>query len=377
VNVRMRRIGLVALLAFMIISMVVGFVMSLGAKGATGISVTASNASVNFPSSITFTVKATSDQPITDIRLLYTVAQRSLVTVINEGYVVFNPATSVNANWVWDMRQNGGLPPGTGITYWWKITDASGGVLETDKSTFTYQDQRYSWHSLTQGLVTLYWYNGDNNFAAQLMNAAQSAMTHLSDIAGAELTDPVKLYIYKDAQDLQGALVFSQDWTGGVAFSQYSTVAIGIGTSASELAWGETTIAHELTHVIVGQVTENPYGDLPTWLNEGLAMVAEGPLDSSFTSVFQQALSQHTLISVRSLASPFSVFGNIAYLDYAESDEITNYLLTTYGRDKMLQLLHVFAQGSTYDNALQQVYGFDMDGLNSQWQASLGYGTGT
>ena len=264
---------------------------------------------------------------------------------------------------------------GTGVTYWWKITDASGRVLETDKTTLTYQDQRYQWQTLTQGLVTLYWYKGDSNFASQLMQASQTAVANLNQLSGAELTDPVKLYIYNSAQDLQGALIFAQEWTGGVAFSEYDTVAIGIGTSAADLTWGKTTIAHELTHVIIGQVTENPYGGLPTWLNEGLAMVAEGPLNVSFTSVLQQAESQHTLISVRSLASPFSVYGDIAYLAYAESDEITSYLINTYGRDKMLQLLHVFAQGSTYDNALKQVYGFDMDGLNAQWQASIGYST--
>jgi hypothetical protein len=370
-----KKTGLILLLAFMVAAMLVGFLAAFQVKAANGLTVTASDASVNFPTSITFSIKATSDQPVTDIRLLYTVARRSLVTVVNEGFVVFQPSTSVNANWVWDMRKTGGLPPGTGITYWWKITDASGAVKVTDKTTLTYQDQRYDWKTLTQGLVTLYWYNGDENFAARLMAAAQTAVTHLNDIAGAELTDPVKLYIYKNAQDLQGALIFAQDWTGGVAFSQYSTVAIGIGTSASDLAWGEETIAHELTHVIVGQVIENPYGDLPTWLNEGLAMVAEGPLDSSFTSTLQQAIDQHALISVRSLASPFSVFGTIAYLAYAESDRITAYLLDTYGRDKMLALLQVFAGGATYDDALKQVYGFDMDGLNAAWQASIGYAT--
>ena len=372
---RMKRIGLIALMAFMILSMVIGFVMSLGAKGATGITVTQSSESVTFPTSITFNVKATSGQSITDIRLLYTVNRRSLVDVYNEAYVTFQPSTSVDAKWTWDMRQTGGLPPGTGITYWWKITDASGQVLVTDKTTFTYTDQRYNWQKLTQGLVTIYWYNGDSNFASQLMDAAQTAVSHLNELSGAELTTPVQLFIYKNAQDLQGALIFAQDWTGGVAFSSYSTVAIGIGTSSSEIAWGKQTIAHELTHVIIGQVTQNPYGDLPTWLNEGLAMVAEGPLDASFTSALNQAESQHTLISVRSLASPFSVFGNVAYLAYAESDQIVSYLLNTYGRDKMLQLLQTFAQGSTYDNALKQVYGFDMDGLNAQWQASIGYST--
>ena len=149
-------------------------------------------------------------------------------------------------------------------------------------------------------------------------------------------------------------------------------MAIGIGTSSSDLAWGKRTISHELTHLVVGQVTDNPYGGLPTWLNEGLAMAAEGIPSATFSTVFQNALNDGALISVRSLASPFSVYADISYLAYAESERIVTYLLETYGRDKMLELLNTFAGGSSYDGALEKVYGFDMDGLNREWMRSIG-----
>jgi hypothetical protein len=34
----------------------------------------------------------------------------------------------------------------------------------------------------------------------------------------------------------------------------------------------------------------------------------------------------------------------------------------------MLDLLNTFSQGSGYDAALEAVYGFDMDGLDSLWR---------
>ena len=156
-----------------------------------------------------------------------------------------------------------------------------------------------------------------------------------------------------------------------MAFPQYGVVSIGIGTSSSDLAWGKRTIAHELTHLVTGQVTANPYGDMPTWLNEGLSMYAEGPLESTFTMALASALKDNSLISVRSLASPFSTDSNKAYLSYAESYEIVAYLIDRYGRDNMLELLSTFAEGTTYDDALLQVYGFTMDGLNDEWIASI------
>jgi hypothetical protein len=43
-------------------------------------------------------------------------------------------------------------------------------------------------------------------------------------------------------------------------------------------------------------------------------------------------------------------------------------LISAYGQEKMLQLLNVFSKGSTYDGALEAVYGFDSESLNTLWQ---------
>ena len=92
-------------------------------------------------------------------------------------------------------------------------------------------------------------------------------------------------------------------------------------------------------------------------------------LPSQFTSALSTAITNNTLISVRSLSDPFSAYADKAYLSYAESVSIVTYLINQYGSAKMNQLLNTFQQGSTYDGALQANYGFDMDGLFTQWKA--------
>jgi hypothetical protein len=133
-------------------------------------------------------------------------------------------------------------------------------------------------------------------------------------------------------------------------------------------------MAHELTHQIIAQVTSNPYGGLPTWLDEGLAVQNEAPPAADYNGIVSKAADAKALITVRSLASPFSAYGNEAYLSYAESYSIVKYLIEKYGEPRMLELLRTFRDGATYDNALKKVYGFDMDGLNAEWQNFL-YGT--
>ncbi len=341
------------------------------AKGADGNATVTVSAKISFPTTITFSISAKNDTQINDIRLHYTVDFLKFAEVISEEVVSFTPSKNVSAQYVLDLRQTGGLPPGSNMTYWLTATDASGAVTETLPQKITIQDERYSWKSLQQGMVTLYWYQGGDAFGVELMDAVQQALGRVSENSGAELKKPVSLYIYASSNDLQGALIFAQDWTGGVAFTEYGIIAIGIGTSASELAWGKGAISHELTHLVVHQVTANPYNDIPPWLDEGLAMYSEGSLDAQFTGPLASAEAGNTLISVRSLSSPFSAYANEAVLAYAESFSIVKYLIDTYGREKMLDLLTAFQNGSGYDEALQTVYGFDMASLNTQWQAAM------
>jgi hypothetical protein len=198
------------------------------------------------------------------------------------------------------------------------------------------------------------------------MSAAQQALVKLTKDTGASPNKMINVYIYNGPQDLQGAMVYPQEWTGGVAYTQYGVIAIGIATN--QLAWGQGAMTHELTHMVIYQVTNNPYNDLPVWLNEGLAMYSEGPLTSQYTDPLSSAISGNKLISVRTISSPFSADGNKANLSYAESYSLIDYLVSQYGSDKMTLLLNTFQQGSDYDPAFQKVYGFDMDGLNNLWK---------
>ena len=198
------------------------------------------------------------------------------------------------------------------------------------------------------------------------MASAQQALARLAKDTGAYLEKPVKMYIYADAQDLRGAMIYPQEWTGGVAFTRHGIIAIGI--APNRLDWGKRAIAHELSHLVIHQVTFNPYIGLPTWLDEGLAMYAEGELESGYVALLNEAIAEESLISVRSLSSPFSAHAEQAYLAYAQSYSLVEFLINNYGQSKMLELLNTFRQGSSYDGALDKVYGFDMDGLDALWR---------
>jgi hypothetical protein len=361
-----KKIALVALVLGLLAAVLSPGMVAVYAQDQGQITVTGSNAQMNFPLALSFSAQVKSNTNITDIRLRYQVEQTSFAQITSEGYVSFSPASSVNAKYVLDMRRVGGLPPGTKIEYWWAVKDAGGASLETQPVKFEITDNRSQWNTLTEGKVNLYWYQGSNSFAQSLMKTAQEAITKLASDTGATPDNMINIYIYASSSDLQGSMIYPNEWTGGVAFVQYSIIAIGI--SPSNLTWGQGAMTHELTHNVIFQVTANPYNDLPVWLNEGLAMYAEGPLTTQFTNPLSDAIRSNDLFSVRTLSSPFSAYADKANLSYAESETIVEYLIKQYGSTKMNELLKTFQAGSTYDGAFLKVYGFDMDGLNTQWQ---------
>ena len=331
----------------------------------TGPVVLESSAEAGFPYLLSFSLEAESSVDITDIRLHYRVDRDRFAIVTSEVDIEFIPHTSVDVSWTLEMIKSGGLPSGTIIEYWWMVTDANSIRIETDTFQVQFNDEHYSWRSLIEGDITLYWYQGDESFARQIMEAAQEALVRLAADTGAHLEKPVRLYIYASSQDLLGALIFPQEWTGGVAYTTHGVVAIGINTG--NLEWGKRAIVHELTHLVTHQVTLNPYNSLPVWLNEGLSMYAEGNMEPIFDAYLRQAVLHDTLISVRSLASPFTAYPEKSYLSYAQSLSLVEFLIDNYGQDSMFELLNTFKQGSSYDAALMKVYGFDMDGLNNLW----------
>lgn len=335
------------------------------------VAITLSNSvQISFPLSMTFNIHAQSDAALSQLRVHYVVDRQNYADVTSEGWALFNPATTVDSRWVWDMRR-AGLPPGAQVKYWWTARDAAGKTAETSPQTISFDDNRYNWKTITTDPITLLWYNGNQSFAEALMTAGQQGLQRIKNDTGAVPEGQVRVYIYASSEDLQGAQLFAPVWEGGATFTGFNLIAIGVPTN--QLAFGESAVPHELTHWVVGQITFNNYGaGLPTWLDEGLATYGEGSLNPQYQASLNSAIQNNQLISVRSLSSPFSAVPAQAYISYGEADSIVTFLIITYGKSKMRQLLDVFQQGSAFDNALKQVYGFDQDGLDALWRQSLG-----
>lgn len=336
---------------------------------AAGIEVIQSDHVNRFPASMAFTLQARGDAPIQSATLFYTASSGTSTT--NRAVTEFQPSTQISTTATVETGNRHYLPPGTGINYWWEIADSAGTTLKTDPVSFSYDDQRFKWSSVDKEGVTVYWYSVGQQRGQQILDAALSAAQRLADEAGVKYDHPMKIWVYASKQDLDPALPQTSP------SYQEQTVTLGVRLSADVMALlGNhpdvlATVAHETSHMVIHQAIDNPFGDLPAWLDEGLAMYAQGDLPPEHQRELQTAKNRDTLMSVRSLSSYVGDPSKVN-LFYAQSDSFVDYLIKTSGRDKMNQLLQVYKRGTTNNAALQEVYGFNVDGLDQRWRAWLG-----
>lgn len=340
------------------------------ASAQSGIAIEDRGVTLEFPERLTFAAHVESSAEIERVILEYGVDQLTCGTVTAKAFPDFEPGNSADVSWTWEMLQSGSQPPGSRIWYRWRARDKASNESVSDEQRITWLDDEHDWQSISQGMLTFHWYGAPRDFAEELLSSATDSLARLSKTTGVAPQAPIDMYIYAGTDDMRDAILYEPGWTGGLAYPGYDILLIGISPGLVE--WGKSTQAHELTHILVGHLTFSCLGDVPTWLNEGIAVYGEGELDTGSARTLREAVQAGSLFSVRALSGGFSEHPAKADLSYAQSYSLVNFLLEQYGPDRLLQLFGSLRDGVPIDAALTEAYGFDLDGLEDAWRASVG-----
>jgi hypothetical protein len=345
-----------------------GTIVSPTASAQGGIEVTATDVVNSFPEEVVFRLSAHSEATIEEVTLHYEILPDGVMAY---GRPDFTPAERVQV----DFHLKGNDPPrsylapGAQIDYFWEVEDGAGNKLTTEPATFVYEDIRFSWESASEGNVSVYWYDGSRSSAESSLEVARETLDEMSALLGVTIDYPVKIWIYDSYEDMLPALVQRSE-----AHAQRVVVLGERVSSDTVLLQGEgagDTLRHELTHIVTHVAGEGPYGSLPTWLDEGTAMYGQSEPGEGYTSALDRAVERDSLLSVRSMTSPTGDASKVS-LFYGQAWSLVDFLIETHGPTKFAELFATFKEGSTVDKALLKVYGFDQDGFEDAWRASLG-----
>ena len=329
--------------------------------------ITRNNAALDFPNSVTFTLELDNATAISSATLIYELTQFTCLDVPSR--VPVNVTGDV-LEWQWVMSRSGNPPPGAELWWQWELITNSGETITTPRQTLTFTDDRFDWQVVSNNGIHVHWYKGED-VGPILLDAAVSGLQTLEDDMGIQLQSDVHFYIYGTSQDMRDAVLYIQDWAGGVAFSEYNVILMGVPPDIAE-SWGRGTVRHELAHLVLGQFGQSCIGGhRPTWLEEGLAMVVEGDPSDQTRSDLENGVNNDSFAPLRSLNGPFPAHDSAASMAYSQSYSMVKFLLDVYGREALQEFILALAQGEGYDEALTAVYHLNVDSLETTWRTSL------
>ena len=359
---RMLKIAIVAALLAAGILILAGVVWTANAQ--TNIELRESNARSDFPNGFVFNMTVEAAAGLDEVRLVYEIApdgvRATAVPACTEGQI---------ASCRFELGANGRtlLIPGAEVTYFWRITSA-GVTTDTEPQLVAYEDTRFDWQTVTEGNLTVWYYSGDEDEARAVLAAGLDTLDRIGALLRTTVDFPVKILYYDTARDMQAAII-SNNAEGVITRGEvvYSDTAMVSADSAA----GDIT-RHEVTHIVVRQAIDGPFG-LPDWLNEGTAVYSQIQPLGGQQSALDLAIQNNQVLSVRSLSSASSgAIASRVSLFYGQSFALVDFLIETYGEQKFADLFAAFREGDTTAGALEQVYGFDQDGLENEWRASVG-----
>ena len=137
-------------------------VLALSSSAATqadegNITVVKAKAESQFPDGIKFSVVANSVDEIEDIRVFFSKVGQEGRSAYRS--VDFEPGYNVTGESILPSGSGGDYyPPGTKIEYYFEVRDEAGTIVRTESREFVYQDNRFKWDTVTEGLITVYYY---------------------------------------------------------------------------------------------------------------------------------------------------------------------------------------------------------------------------
>ena len=339
-----------------------------------GIVILAEEVTSQFPDGITFNLSLETSSPVDDIRVFY---KPPAADTISYGHLEFDTGPATQASFFLDtsVGSEGGtsfIPPGAVFRYYYQVFTKDGESFKTEQKEFVYTDSRFEWTTISEGPLTVYYYGPTETRAQSILDASLDATTNMARVLGVEQVGPINIIAYNNYRHMQAALppraqtVREGLITQGQAFTDIRVLLV-LGTDPTI----EGIASHEVTHVLIDDAAGRAYTILPAWLNEGLAEFGNVAPSESYDNALLYGIYTRRVKPLahltRFLGEPDDVV-----ISYGQSRSVVSYLIHTYGEARMAELMAQLDQTFSLDQAMTQVYGFDQDGLDTEWRTRMG-----
>ena len=328
--------------------------------------------SIDFGRSITVRLEAESDEPVTEVRAVYTARGNRLVSsyaypeFTQDGAVVMAEVTV----------ETGGrsyYPPGTEFEFVFELTTATG-TDSTPPARVTYLDPDHQWQLMARPEIPLdiFYYEFSEATAEAMADRVEASWREIAATVGVDPgdIDRQRAVIYPDINEFNAVAPPVSEaasdglYFGGFAMYEYGLFVLGMPSPDS--------VVHEFTHLMIeGAVTSPLSPGVPSWLHEGLAQYFEAGSSEHYSSQLRSRARANDLLVLRNRNTVPSVAAEIG-LFYTQVGSFIGNLVEQHGPAPMARTLELINGGTRAADALGEAYGKPFWQLENDWRVSLG-----
>lgn len=314
-----------------------------------------------------FNAKLNSDQPVLQSLIIIQDAKHSLhyakptaVTPIDEN--AYQLIYKINPT---ELH----LPAFSEFEYYFQAVLSDGEVTQSNTSKFRYGDNRFKWQILENEAFSVNWIEGDRAFGQEISKVVHLGLERIESLLPLSKPEKVDIYVYPDVSKMQGALALTdQDWIAGHADVNLSTIVVTLPSGPDQRFLLRQRIPHELMHVYLAANMGDGYKNLPVWLVEGLASIAELYENPDYKILLENAYQEDQLLPIVTLCKSFPQDAIGALTAYAQSASFVSYIYDEFGSDGLEKLVYQFAAQNDCQNGVQVALEQDLDQLERQWR---------
>jgi tetratricopeptide (TPR) repeat protein len=189
-----------------------------------------------------------------------------------------------------------------------------------------------------------------------------------------KLPGPVQLEVYPDHEDF-AVRTMGMPGLGalGVTFGEVVAMDSPSGRPPGSFHW-DSTLWHELSHVFILRATNHR---VPRWFTEGLAVHEETQASPEWgdpvTPDVIAAIQDKKLLPIAELDRGFvrPEYPAQVTVSYFQAGRICDYIQNRWGAQKLLDIVHAFAERKTTPEVIRQQLGMEPEQFDREFQAAL------
>ena len=231
--------------------------------------------------------------------------------------------------------------------------------------------KNFEWYYIQSKHFDIYFYEDGQEIAEFTAEVAESAYVQLQRDFRFDIRERIVIIVYNSHNDWQQTNVvisYLEEGIGGVTELYKNRVVVPFEGSYEQF---RHVIHHELVHAVMndllysGSVQSLIVGEVtpaPLWFSEGLAEFQSVGWDTRIDMIVRDAVLNNYMPSLDVLQY---------YLVYQGGASVFRYIATTYGRDKIGEMLHKMRGKVAFENVLRSSVGVSSREFTDRWHRYL------